>query len=630
MDRGRDGRFTRGRRLRASLGAAVLAALGAASLPGAELVAWSTALRPALTARTEPGGAMPWLHVEHPAGAGPFIADPERRQVILRGAVSAGLVDYWSGTDPADLRPPPFFPVDPTAYDGRCPANSAEIPQPPLCREDLAQMRELGFDVLRLALSWSLLEPRPGVYDRRYLDRVAQVVGWARQEGVYVVLDMHENGYSRYLGRPVSPPLPGGSPTRLSSLTGAPEWAAFPDFWPSEVYLGQRELNPAVFAAFTNFWVNRRVAGPVGQAPGSGLQDHYVGALAVLARRFRDDPTVAGYGVFNEPWPGFVPPPAFEDLFLFPFYRRVIDALTGAGDGLPCPASAPAVPACGYPDLGIHARRQLIFLQPDHLREQTDFATSLPPPLSSYGNLVYAIQAYTHVFTLDALAGQDPRHAAYPPGGLDLSYRSAELEARALGAALFVAEFGNPPAADPLLLAGQLREQERHLVGSTFWPWKENCGQPAPWGIYDGVFGGQPGQACSYDRSPSRAPAAASPASQNGCLRAGRERLLARVWPRATAAGTTRLAYAYDGGSGRFRLTAIAPAGAADTLIFVPRQVRGAAAVSGAAAISETDTAADGSRLLHVRPTGGAYGFTVRPAPLALASVGATLASPCL
>jgi Cellulase (glycosyl hydrolase family 5) len=600
--------------VRAGLGAAVLAALAAASLPGAELVGWSTALRPVQMAGTAAGGAMPWLHVEHPAAGAPFIADPQGREVILRGSVSAGLVDYWSGTHPAALRPAPFFPVDPAAYDGRCPANSAQVPEPPLCENDLAQMRGLGFDVLRLALSWSLLEPRPGGYDRRYLDRIAQVVGWARQEGVYVILDMHENGYSRYLGRPESPPLPGGTPTSLNSLSGAPAWAAITDFWPSEVYLGQRELNPAVFAAFTNFWVNRRVAGPVGEAPGSGLQDHYLGALAALARRFRDDPTVVGYGVFNEPWPGFVPPPAFEDLLLFPFYRRVIDALTGAADGLPCPGSTPALPACGYPDLGIRDRRHLIFLQPDHLREQTDFATSPPMPFSSYGNLVYTIQAYTHVFTVDALAGQDPRGAGYPPGGFDLTYLSAALEARALGAALFVGEFGNPPADDRLLLAAQLREQERHLVGSTFWPWKENCGMPAPWGIYDGIFGSRIDQRCSYDLSPPGAAAGAGPAPQNGCLRPERERLLARVWPRAVAAGT-HLSYTYDPGSGRFQLTATAPARAAETLLSVPRQVRGAVSVSGAAAISSVEIAADGSRLVHVRLTGGAYRVVVLPAP---------------
>jgi Cellulase (glycosyl hydrolase family 5) len=595
----------------------VLAVAGIGT-PGAVLTGWSTVLRPRVETPGAGAAGLPWLHVEHRGRAGPFIADPQGRLVILRGVVSAGLVDFWSGTNPADLRPAPLQPLDPAAYDGRCPPNSATVRQPPLCRDDLRQMAALGFDVLRLALSWSLLEPRPGRYDQRYLDRVAQVVGWARDEGIHVILDMHENAYSRYLDRPAPPPLPGGSPTSLNQLTGAPSWAVLTDLWPSEVFGGQRELNPAVFAAFTNFWVNRHVDAPRGEAPGSGLQDHYIGALAALARRFRDDSTVAGYDLFNEPWPGFVPPPAFETLFLFPFYRRVIDALSGAGDGLPCPASVPAVPACGYPDLGIHDRSHLFFVEPDHLREQTDLPTSPPAPFSSSGNLVYAIHAYTHVFTLDALAGQDPRRASYPPGGLELSDASGELEASALGAALFVDEYGDDPGEDSPLLAAQLREQERHLVGSTFWTWKENCALTTTWGVYDGVYGGQPDQRCAYDRAPTAQDTA--PKNLSGCLRADRARLLARPWPLALAAASTNVSYEYDPGTGGLRMSAAAPAGATETLLAVPAQVRGAVTVDGRAAITATDQAANGGRLVHVRPAGGAYAVTVQPAPLALAA----------
>jgi hypothetical protein len=600
------------------VGIATLVVLAGTTLPGAWLTDFSTQLRPPLFAPAPlaASDALPWLHVAHPAGGRPFIADPEGRMVVLRGVNSGGLVDYWSGTDPANGRSAPFFPVDRSAYDGRCPANSAAIRQPPLCRDDLAQMHALGFDVVRLALSWSLLEPRPGVYDRRYVDRIAQVVGWARAEGMYVILGMQGDGWSRYLGRPVPAPLPGGSPTALNQLDGAPAWATISDLWPSEVYLGQRELNPAGMAAWTNFWVNRRVSGPQGEAPGAGLQDHYVGALATLARRFQHDSTVAGYDLFNEPWPGFIPPPAFDELFLFPFYRRAIDALTGAGDGLPCPTSAFTAAVCGYPDLGIHDRSHLFFIQPDHLQQQVDVPTGPPLPFSAVPNLVLTLHVYTHVFTLDALAGRDPRHAGYPPGGLDLSYASGSAEASALGAALFIGEFGNPPAEDGLLLAGQLGEQERHQVGATLWTWKENCSLQATWGMYDGVSGGQADQRCAYDRSD--APSSGTDVPQNGCLRPDRERLMARVWPRAVAAGTTGLSYAYDPGNGRFQLRANAPAGSPDTILFVPREVRGKVVVSGAASIAATAVDSDGGRLVRVRPSGGAYRVVVQPAPLSL------------
>ena len=591
--------------MRTALRVAVVAVLALLTYPGAGLAAVAARLKPPPVAGPAPAGALPWLHVEHPRGQLAYIADPEGRRVILRGVVSGGLVDYWSGDDPASAAPPPAHPVDPAAYaGGACPANAPTVSQPPLCEQDLAQMRALGFTLLRLALSWSLLEPSPGVYDRVYLDRIAEVVGWARAQGVYVILDIHENAYSRFLPRPLPPPLPGGSPTALNQLSGAPAWAVRSLGLPSEVYLGQRELNPAVDGAFTSFWLDR-----------AGLQDHYIGALAALARRFADDSTVVGYSPFNEPWPGLIPPPIFDDLFLWPFYRRAIDAITGAGDGWGCPAGAPPLAVCGHPDLAVRDRRHLVFLEPDHLREQLDLPTHLPMPVSSYPNLVYAIHAYTHQFTIEAIAGQRPDRASYPPGGFDQSYASGEAEARSIGAALFVSEFGNPPELDGLLLANQLQEQERHLAGATLWPWKENCTLTTTWGVYEGVFGSAPDQRCAVDRPPGSLDSAAA-WPQNGCLRAARERLIARVWPRAIAGSDVR--FRYDPATGAFHLTATARAGGPPAEIAVPPEVTGTPAVGGNAVLERVLDAPDGGRLLVVRPQGGLYVVDIAAAPLRL------------
>jgi hypothetical protein len=460
-------------------------------------------------------------------------------------------------------------------------------------------------------VSWSLLEPSPGHYSELYLARIAQVVEWARASGLYVMLDMHHDAYSRYLPRPDPPLLPNGTPPSLSDHDGAPAWATITDGLPSERFIAQREVNPAVGAAFTNFWLNRWVDGPQGAAPGRGLEDHYIGAVAFLARRFRDDSTVAGYNLFNEPWPGFVTPPLFEDLFLLPFYRRAIDAITGSGDGLPCPASSPGLAACGYPDLGIHDRGHLVFLEADHLRSQLDFQTDVPLPVSSYANLVYAIHAYTHKFTIDALLGQPASQATYPWGGFGQSYIDAEREAASMGAALFVTEFGNEPASDATLLASQLRQQEIHHVGATYWPWKENCDFGATWGVDAGVFGESPDQRCAYDHGVSRV---ADP-PQSGCLRQGKEELLARAWP--VAIGARSYTYSYDSSSGAFHLAADSAAGP-ETLVIVPPEVTGAVSVGGAATLREVEPRPSGGRILHVAPAGGRNTIELAPAPLAL------------
>jgi hypothetical protein len=309
---------------------------------------------------------------------------------------------------------------------------------------------------------------------------------------------------------------------------------------------------------------------------------------------------VAGYSVFNEPQPGWNLPPGFEDLLLFPFYRRVIDAVTGAHDGVPCPTGIFMPAICGYADAGVHDTRHLFFLEPGLLRQMTDFPTHLGLPLSSYPNLVFDIHAYTHGFTLEALLLHgDPSKATYPWGGYDQTYSLGGREATVMGAALFVSEFGNDPKYDSLLLAQQLLEQEKFNVGFAFWTWKENSG--VGWGMF----------------GPMRKDSL--PLHSSGCLRAARERLLARVYPRASS--DPHLSYHYDADTGSFMLSAHARAGDPATVVSIPPEVTGSVSVAGTAP-PETLTSPDGSRLVTASPSGGQFTISVAAAPLVLAGCG--------
>ncbi len=561
--------------------AALLLVIGVAAFtyPGAVAVSMVTRLTPGPVSSPGPPGALSWLHVEHPADDLPYIADDQKRLVLFHGAVPADVLDFGNSSRPDA---PPVYPIDPAAYEGgHCPTIVAN-PYPPLCQSDLAQMAAFGFNSLRLPLSWSLLEPERGHFNQTYVNRAAQVVDWARALGIYVIIDMHQNAYSRYVGP--------GQGVDLSANSGAPAWATLTDGLPSGLFLkNQREANGAVFESFSNFWYNR-----------SGIQDEYIAAVAVLAKRFKDDSTVAGYSIFNEPQPGWNLPPGFDDLLLFPFYRRVIDAVTGAHDGLPCPTGIFMPAFCGYADAGVHDARHLFFLEPGLLRQMTDFPTHLGLPVSSYPNLVFDIHAYTHGFTLEALVQHgDPSKAAYPWGGYDQTYSLGGREARAMGAALFVSEFGNDPKYDSVLLANEVLEQEKFNVGFAFWTWKENSG--VGWGMFDPASKGT------------------VPLQSSGCIRAGRERLLARVYPRASS--DPHLSYHYDADTGSFTLKAHARAGDPPTVVSIPPEVRGSVAVSGAAA-PETQTSPDGSRLVTVSPFGGAFSIVVAAAPPILAGCG--------
>jgi endoglycosylceramidase len=546
----------------------VVTVLAAATYPGALLVSLATRLGPPPDSSPTPPGTMPWLHVAHPSGASPYIADDQGRMVLLHGAIPASLLEFGPGTGP-------FYPIDPVDYEnGQCPANSPSSRYPPLCQADLDAMAALGFNSIRLPLSWSLLEPARGQFSNLYLDRVAQIVGWARDLHMYVILDMHQNAFSHYVGA-------GDATVDLSYDSGAPKWATLTDGFPSTVLDGQRELNPAVLEATTNFWYDR-----------DGIQDEYLATLAFIAKRFRDDSAVAGYSVYNEPLPGWNLPPGFEDLLLFPFYRRAIDAITGLHDGLPCWSGFFMPAPCGYRDLGVDDRHHLVFLDAGLLRMVTDFPTHLGLPVSAYPNVVLSIHAYTHVFTIDALMKQKAATANYPWGGYDQGYSFAEREARAMDAALFVAEFGNSPGDDNLILKAQLTEQEQHHTGYAFWPWKENSG--ATWGVFNPP---------------------ASPTDSSGCLRVSRERYLASVYPRASA--DPRAGFHYDSSNGSFTLDATGRIGDPSTVVYVPAEVTGQITSAGGATVvvSHED---GGARVVLASPTGGAFTIAVAPAPLAI------------
>jgi endoglycosylceramidase len=569
--------------IKRSLLALLVVLVSALTYPAAVVTSMVVALTPAPAPSSPPTGTLPWLHVEHPKSALPYIADDRGRMVVLHGAIAQGLIDFYSDADPSLTQPAPFYPIDPVAYDGTCPANSPYMPTPPLCQSDVAQMASFGFNSLRLPLSWSLIEPQRGRFNQTYLDRIAQVVSWARDAGLYVILDMHQNAYSRFVGRVSPVPLPGGAEVQLRYNTGAPGWATITDGFPSENYGNQRELNPAVLEANSNFWYDR-----------DGIQDEYIAAIAFLANRFKNDSTVVGYSAFNEPLPGWNLPPGFEDLLLFPFYRRVVDAITGVRDGLPCWTGFYMPSFCGYRDLGIHDLHHLFFLEAGLLREVTDFPTHLGMPVSSYPNLVLSLHAYTHQYTFDHFLGQSPDKATYPWGGYDQSYALGEHESRAVNAALFISEFGFDPKWDSLVIATQVLEMEKHRIGFAFWTWKEN-GSGGTWGMFD-------------------PPAPSSQGSSSGCLRPERERLLVRVYPEASS--DPGLTYHYDPASGAFTLSGSGRAADPPTLVFIPAEVTGAVSVSGAEASTATDPG--GSRRVSASPSGGPFSIVVAPAALAL------------
>jgi endoglycosylceramidase len=520
------------------------------ALAGLGILAALAAPAPVSSAVRDGPRTLSFLHVGPPAGPTglPQILDATGREILLRGVNVDGLTDYWR----PDLRPP--YPTASSAYSSACPADDRSVEGVPVCTFDLPQMRPLGYDSVRLTLSWSLLEPAPGKVDTAYVDRIAQVVDWARAQGIYVVLDMHQDAWSKYVftppGAACPPPL---GPIR--GYDGAPDWASV-HLLPACALNGTRELDAAVQEDFQRFYSD------VPAPDGIGLQEHFAAAMTALARRFAGDPAVAGYEILNEPSPGLVAPDLMDLTELFPFYARVVSTVTAAIPGF----------------------QQLFFVEPDAVRNVTDQRTAFVPwsGFSSYANVVYAPHVYTGVFTIDALLGApQPRLFSVAQG-----YANAQDDAAALGLPLWIGEYGNSPAQDATLLEQHFAAQDGGGVGGTLWLWKENANDVVGnvfWGVYGPPFG-------------------------PGTPQPERIRITARAYPEALAGTLTSVVYDDHGFTFDLKATSagVAPGDTdASTLVFVPATVHGTV-VAINADVREVDRGG-GAREAVVAPRGGAY-----------------------
>ncbi len=206
-------------------------------------------------------------------------------------------------------------------------------------------MRDLGFNSIRLLVIWEAVEPyASGSYDTEYLDYIEQVVAKARDYGIYCVLDMHQDGFSRHLfamyddGRDMMSLVDpkeialaeahgfnnktggDGAPAWAVQLclpekdVGGPEWGL--PYWDASSWSNTSSVLP-----FTNWGINifgavdvlrcfaAMLAGrdvyPDYYHEGVQIQDYlqqsYANAWRQIAMRVGKYPNVIGYDIMNEP-----------------------------------------------------------------------------------------------------------------------------------------------------------------------------------------------------------------------------------------------------------------------------------------------------------------------------------------
>ncbi|MFO0684368.1 MAG: cellulase family glycosylhydrolase [Sandaracinus sp.] len=310
----------------------------------------------------------------------------------------------------------------------RCPPPTDVLEDiPALEAADFARMRAIGFDVLRLPIQWSAIEPARGSYDEAYLARVEDLVALAASYDVRVLIDFHADAWSKDLGE-----------------DGAPLWATLPPPAPEDLLCGPLEsLDTRRTATLDEYAAFFDPNDPAALA----LQDDFGRMAAHVAERFAGEPNVIGYDLFNEPLP--------SDANIQRFYARILPAIR-------------AVDA-----------RHLAFFEPSALRNLTDMG---PRPSGAFPDEggVYAVHLYTLSFS-------DPRHEldTVTRARLEPNVTRARAEAEAFEVPLFAGEWGvRPDSPGSAPYVGFLYDLfDEASASSTVWLWKESS--QGGWGFYD-------------------------------------------------------------------------------------------------------------------------------------------------
>lgn len=337
-------------------------------------------------------------------------------------------------------------------------------------RSDASEIAKLGFNVVRLGMTWQGLEPGrggpnspavcspgpprdPHEFNARvadaYMAKLAQTVNLLGRYHVYTLLDMHQDVYSEaFAGE------------------GAPPWAVCtnglrPDTLPGR--WSNTYSSASLITAEQHFWSNNVVG---------DLQGEYLKVWQAVARYFHGNPWVVGYDPINEPF-------TFHMTTGDPQVATQLDCFyTGTaqrgrnhpyGSLISCPRSDPRQGLIST--IQSVDRSHLIFYEPDIFGHKHQHNTVGP---LDYPNLVYNFHSYCGYRS--PVTG-DPTNVEKCAGQeMGTIQRRSDQRADNFtvdqpgGPGWFLSEFG--ATDNPDLIARTTAAADQYQLGWAYWSWK--------------------------------------------------------------------------------------------------------------------------------------------------------------
>eukprot|EP00003_Mantamonas_plastica_P024694 TRINITY_DN4650_c0_g1_i1.p1 TRINITY_DN4650_c0_g1~~TRINITY_DN4650_c0_g1_i1.p1 ORF type:complete len:512 (-),score=166.55 TRINITY_DN4650_c0_g1_i1:62-1426(-) len=208
-------------------------------------------------------------------------------------------------------------------------------PQFSMCEQDLANLEDWGFNIVRLGLMWPGVQLSPTEFNMTYLQTMRELVDNMAKHNIYVLLDCHQDLFSPFFCGEGAPDWAVHVPNNTATF---PFPAVFKDI-PRDPKTGYPEVK--VCLELVKTFAKYYFAEATGEAFASlysnvdGVQTHFAAYWEKVASVFADAPNVIGYEIINEPWPGNVikdpslllPGGKPEKELLQPMYEKVHEAI---------------------------------------------------------------------------------------------------------------------------------------------------------------------------------------------------------------------------------------------------------------------------------------------------------------